>query len=79
MTEAKTGERRKISLGAQIEEIDREIRLRQGVYPRQIANGSMRESVAKEHMARLEAARATLAWLLTNETAVRGAVKESQR
>lgn len=37
----------KISLAQQIDEIDREIDLRKGVYERQIAAGKMRKSVAE--------------------------------
>jgi hypothetical protein len=58
---------KKISLGAQLEEIDREIELRRKVYPRLVAKREIRESLANLHIARLEAVRATLAWLQANE------------
>lgn len=52
-----------VSLKEQIAEIDREIALRKNVYRSLIASGKMREETAKQHMERIEAARATLAEL----------------
>ena len=48
------------SLDQQIEEIERELELRRGVYPRMVANRKMRQSVANYHMDRLKAVLATL-------------------
>jgi len=52
-----------VSLTQQIEELERELWLREGVYARQVAAGKMRASVAEFHLARLRAARDTLARL----------------
>lgn len=53
-----------ISLNAQIEEVEREIELRNRVYPRYVAMGRMRQSIADLHQARMEAVLATLRSLL---------------
>lgn len=63
-----------ISLAQQIEEIEREIRLRDGVYQRQVAAGKMRQSIADYHMERIKAALKTLQWLRDNEAAVKAAL-----
>ena len=66
---------KKISLAQQIEEVDRELALRKGVfYERQVRSGAMRQSVADFHMARLQAVKTTLEWLRDNETEVRAYV-----
>lgn len=49
-----------VSLQAQIEEVLREIALREQVYPRQVASGRMRQSVADFHMGRMQAVLVTL-------------------
>lgn len=59
----------KISIGAQIEEVEREIGLRKQVYPRQVSSGKMRQSVADMHLARMEAVLKTLRWLSTLDRA----------
>ena len=64
----------KISLGQQIEEVDRELELRGRVYPIEIAKGRMRKSIADYHLARLGAVRNTLLWLQQNEARIRGAL-----
>ena len=48
------------SLGQQIEEIEREIRLRREVYPRMVAKGRMKQSAADYHLARMAAVLETL-------------------
>lgn len=48
------------SLNQQIEEVEREIKLREGVYPRQVASGKMRQSVADYHLDRMRGVLATL-------------------
>lgn len=53
----------KISLTAQIEELEREIAMRREVYPRLVARGKYRRSEADLLMARMMAARDTLKWL----------------
>jgi hypothetical protein len=55
------------SLAQQIEEVERELRLRRGVYEHQIATGKMRKSVADYHMGRMQAVRETLKKLLATE------------
>lgn len=48
------------SIDAQIEEVERELRLRREVYPRQVANGRMRQSIAEYHIGRMMAVLDTL-------------------
>jgi hypothetical protein len=54
----------KISLRAQLEEVDRELTLRTRVYAHQISVGKMRLSVANYHMDRLRAVKRTLESLI---------------
>jgi hypothetical protein len=54
----------KISLRAQLEEVERELKLRQRVYAHQISVGKMRMSVAEYHMLRLRAVKRTLERLI---------------
>lgn len=61
----------KISLNQQIDEIERELAQRAEVYPRQVARGAMRPSVADFQIARLRAVKATLLWLRENEAEIR--------
>ena len=63
----------KISIGAQIEEVEREIQKRREVYPRLVRKGDMRQSVADMHVERMEAVLGTLRWLQANEDKVRAA------
>jgi hypothetical protein len=65
---------RKISLALQIAEIEREIGLRQSVYPRQVAAGKLHQSAADLQIEKLKAAWATLQWVLANEADVRAFV-----
>ncbi len=69
---------KKVSLGAQLEEIDREIELRRRVYPRLVTKKELRESVANLQMKRIETARATLRWLQANEPRIDAALKSEQ-
>jgi hypothetical protein len=48
------------SLRVQIQEIEREIRMRREVYPRQVSRGKYRRSEAEELIAIMESVRATL-------------------
>ena len=48
------------SLSQQLEEVERELELRKGVYARQVLSGKMRQSVADYHMSRMQAVRDTL-------------------
>lgn len=65
----------KVSINAQIEEIDREITLRRQVYPRLVRKREMRESVGDMHIERMEAARTTLQWLRDNEADIRAHIE----
>ena len=53
----------RISLQAQIEELEYELRMRTDVYPRLVRRGRMRAGEAELHKQRLEAAIRTLRWL----------------
>lgn len=59
------------SLGQQIEEVDRELKLRREVYPRWTGSGKMRKAEAEYHLARMESVRKTLIWLRENEAKIR--------
>lgn len=61
----------KISIAQQIDEIDRELMQRREVYPRLVAGGKLRQSVADYQVARLQAARDTLTWLAVNDRRIR--------
>jgi hypothetical protein len=54
----------KFSLRAQLEEVDRELVLRERVYAHQVSVGKMRVSVAEYHMERLRAVKRTLEKLI---------------
>lgn len=49
-----------MTLNQQIEEVEREIALRNRVYPWQVRSGKMRQSVADFHMSRMRAVLDTL-------------------
>jgi hypothetical protein len=55
-----------MSLAQQIEEIERELKLRREVYPRMVARGAIRQSVAEYHMQRMQAVLETLQKLQEN-------------
>ena len=59
----------RITLRAQIEEIEYELDKRREVYPRLVRRGKLRSGDAELHMQRMEAALKTLRWLhgLLNE------------
>ena len=65
----------KFNLRQQIEEIDRELKMRASVYPRWVHAGKIKQSQADYHIARLEAVKTTLTWLQENETKIREAIK----
>ena len=60
-----------LSLSQQIEEVQRELRFRRDVYPRQVSSGKLRKSEAEYHMARMEAVLTTLQWLERNEAKIK--------
>ncbi|BBF92380.1 hypothetical protein [Blastochloris tepida] len=68
----------RFSLDQQIDEIRRELAQRADVYPRMVASGKVRQSVAEFQIARLEAVLATLLWLKANEATVRAAIAAAQ-
>jgi hypothetical protein len=48
------------SIRQQIEEVEREIRLRKEVFPRMVSKGKMKQSAADYHLARMVAVLETL-------------------
>ncbi len=61
----------KISLNQQIDEIDRELKQRAAVYPRLIAQGKLKQSLADYQNDRLKAARKSLMWLVVHAEELR--------
>ena len=53
----------KITLHAQLEELEYELNMRRDVYPRLVRRGKLRAGEAELHMRRMEAAWRTLKWL----------------
>ena len=49
-----------ISLAQQIEEVERELSIRDGVYARRVSSGKMRKSLADYHIERMRAVLQTL-------------------
>lgn len=66
----------KVSLIGQIAEVDREISMRQRVYPEQIRRGKMRQAEADLLISRIQAVRASLVFLKANEDDIRRLVAE---
>lgn len=56
----------KPTLDEQIEEVAREIRQRERVYPKWIAAGRLKQETADQKLEHLRAAQATLQWLFAN-------------
>ena len=67
-----------ISLFQQIEEVEREIKLRESAVRSYGRTGGMRSSEAEFHLARMKAVLATLRWLQAHEATIRAAVTKSQ-
>ena len=61
----------KISIDQQIDEVDRELKKRVEVYPRQVSSGKLRQSIADYQVKRMEAVKATLEWVRDNQDALR--------
>jgi hypothetical protein len=57
----------KFSLEAQISEVDRELAMREKVYPGWVKSRKMREQEAEYHLNRMRAVKATLEWLRDRE------------
>lgn len=68
----------KISIIGQISEIDREISMRQRVYPRQVQGGQMRQGEADMLMDRIYAVRETLVFCKDNEAAIRAFIADKK-
>jgi hypothetical protein len=68
---------RKISLLAQLAEVDYELAQRKTVYPRLAANTPGRRSELDMHAERMLAVRATLLWLHENEAVIKHRLGES--
>lgn len=68
----------KFSLAQQIEEVQRELDKRAEVYPGLVRRGTMRQSIADFHVARMTAVLRTLIWLNDNAEAVRKAAGEEK-
>lgn len=68
----------KISLRAQVEEVDYELKMRGEVYPGLVRKGRYRQSEADLHVARMQAVRATLLWLGGDEEFIRFAVANKE-
>lgn len=65
----------KVTLRAQIEELEYEAGMRRDVHGRLVASGKMRQAIADLHKMWLEAAIATLKWLSLHEAKIRAAVE----
>ena len=61
----------KISIIGQIAEIDREIALREKVYPHQVSTGKMKQAQADMLMERIHSVRATLMFCREHEADIR--------
>lgn len=66
----------KISIIGQIAEIDREIAMREQVYPRQISEGKLKKEMAEMLMQRIHAVRATLVFCREHEADIRAWMSE---
>lgn len=64
----------KISIIGQIAEIDREIQMRERVYPEQVRTNKMKPEAADMLMDRIRAIRATLVFCKDNEADIRAFV-----
>lgn len=69
----------KISIVSQIAEIDREIAIRKGFYPRQVQAGKMKQLEAEMLMDRAHAIRATLLFCQENEADIRAFIAAKKK
>jgi hypothetical protein len=60
-----------VSLAQQIEEVERELKLREGVYARRVQSRAMRAGEAEFHIKRMRAVLATLTWLQEREALIK--------
>ena len=68
-----------ISLVQQIEEVEREIKLRESAFQSYGRTGGMRSSEAEFHLVRMNAVLTTLRWLQAHERTIRAAVTKSKQ
>jgi len=68
----------RVPLRHQIEEVERELAMRQRVYPGQVRRKTMRQGEADLHIARMEAVLVTLRWLQENEYRVKDAIAKTE-
>jgi hypothetical protein len=64
-----------VSIVAQIAEVDREIVMREKVYPQWVKANKMHQGEADFHLGRMRAVLRTLKWLQRNEAAIKGKIK----
>lgn len=69
----------KISLIGQIAEIDREINMRERVYPREVDSGKMKQGEAEMLMQRIHAIRETLLFIQKHETEIRAFIAQRKQ
>lgn len=67
-----------IPLDMQIAEVERELALRDRVYPQMVASGKMSEEEAATHRGRMQGVLNTLLWLQKNEDAIRAAAAKKR-
>lgn len=60
----------KFSIAAQIAEVERELKMRERVYPNLVRRRDMRQSEADYHLACMTAVLETLRWVETNRPAI---------
>ena len=66
----------RISLNQQIQAAQREVALRQSVYPGQVARGKMRQAEADFHIETMGAVQRTLEWLADHERVIKQRLSE---
>lgn len=62
---------KKVSITAQIAEVEYELKMRRGVYPRMVGSGRLRGSEAEYHIRHMEAVLATLNFMRDHEADIR--------
>ena len=63
-----------VSIGQQIDEVERELAMRRKVYPSMISRGKLRQSEADFYTNRLTAVSRTLQWLRDNEQRIKESI-----
>jgi hypothetical protein len=63
----------------QVQAVEREIKMRQQVYPRQVSTGRMQQAEAELHISEMRAVLKTLQWLEKNRTAIINAVPPKEK